>query len=181
MSLKSYRKQPRANPAHSGGLLIIVDELGKVLEGAAHEGHDIIFLQNLAELASRSKGRLLFIGILHQSFDEYAQRLTREMRDEWAKIQGRFVDLAVNVAGDEQLELLSHAIERDETFPGVQANRPNRGRCHSSWTARGVQRPRRDTRAVLASASHRSGAPRPLISPTLRSKSTEPFCVLEFG
>lgn len=84
--LQSIQETARSSAANSGGLLIIIDELGKVLEGAGHEGHDIILLQNLAELASRSEGRLLFIGILHQSFDEYAQRLTRQMRDEWAKI-----------------------------------------------------------------------------------------------
>ena len=39
--------------------------------------------------------------------------MSRESRDEWAKIQGRFVDLAVNAGGDEQIELLSRAIESD--------------------------------------------------------------------
>lgn len=96
-----------------GGLLIVIDEMGKALEGAAHDGHDIFLLQQLAEIASRSERRIVIVGVLHQAFDEYAQRLAREVRDEWAKVQGRFVDLVVNIAGDEQLELLSRAIETD--------------------------------------------------------------------
>lgn len=98
-------------PRTHGGLLIIVDEMGKTLEGAAHDGHDIYLFQQLAELAARSDRRLVVVGILHQAFDEYAQRLAREVRDEWAKVQGRFVDLVVNASGDEQLEMLARAIE----------------------------------------------------------------------
>jgi hypothetical protein len=98
-------------PKSHCGLLVIIDELGKVLEGAAHESADIYLLQQLAELANRSERRLVIVGVLHQAFDEYAQRLAREVRDEWAKIQGRFVDLVVNASGDEQIEMLARAIE----------------------------------------------------------------------
>ena len=41
------------------------------------------------------------------------------MRDEWAKIQGRFIDLPVNADGNEQIDLLSRAIENDN--PSGQA------------------------------------------------------------
>lgn len=108
--------------ASSKGLLIVVDEMGKILEGAAHEGHDIFLLQQIAELAGRSGGKLVFIGILHQSFDEYATRLGRDVRDEWAKVQGRFVDIVVNASGDEQIELVARAIEADHRPPGFAAN-----------------------------------------------------------
>ena len=92
---------------------MFIDEMGKFLESAAYDGSDIYFFQQLAEIASRSNNRLIVVGILHQAFEEYAHRLSRESRDEWAKIQGRFVDLAVNAGGDEQIELLSRAIESD--------------------------------------------------------------------
>ena len=98
-------------PTQDGGLIVFIDELGKFLEGAAYDGTDIYFFQQLAEIASRSNNRLIVVGILHQAFEEYAYRLSREMRDEWAKIQGRFVDLAISVGPDEQLELLGRAIE----------------------------------------------------------------------
>ena len=101
------------HPQSSGGLMVFIDEMGKVLEGATRDGSDVYFLQQLAEIASRSEGRLIVVGILHQAFEEYAHRLSREMREEWSKIQGRFVDLPVNTAADEQIGLLGRAIESD--------------------------------------------------------------------
>ena len=74
--------------------------MGKFLEAAAQDGSDIYILQQLAEAASRSNGRFLLVGVLHQAFEEYAHRLSHEMRDEWAKIQGRFIDLIVNTSGE---------------------------------------------------------------------------------
>jgi len=107
--LQIAKREPRAR----GGLLVFIDEMGKFLEGAVRDGEDIYFFQQLAELASRSDRRLIVIGILHQAFEEYAHRLSREMRDEWSKIQGRYVDLPVSVGPDEQLEILGRAIESD--------------------------------------------------------------------
>lgn len=109
----------------SGGLLILVDEMGKFLEGAARDISDVYFFQQLAEIASRSGGRLIVVGILHQAFDEYSHRLSREMREEWAKIQGRFIDLPVNTGVDEQIALLGKAIEsgRESTAPSPLSER----------------------------------------------------------
>ncbi len=104
----------RRDSGKRGGLLVIIDEMGKFLESAAYDGTDIYFFQQLAELASRSGNRLIVVGILHQAFEEYTNRLSREIRDEWAKIQGRFIDLAIDVSSHEQLSLLSRAIEFDE-------------------------------------------------------------------
>ena len=100
-------------PRTHGGLILFIDEMGKFLEAAAQDGSDIYVLQQLAEAASRSGGRLLIVGILHQAFEEYSNRLSHEMRDEWAKIQGRFIDLVVNTTGEEQIKLISRAIESD--------------------------------------------------------------------
>ena len=94
-----------------GGLVIIIDELGKLLEAAVKNSFDIHILQQLAEYASRSNGRLLFIGILHQSFGEYAGKISQQVRDELAKIHGRFVDLSLNLDRDEQIDIISHAVK----------------------------------------------------------------------
>lgn len=99
------------SPDISAGLIIFIDEMGKFLEGAANEGSDIYFFQQVAEVASRSEKRLIVVGVLHQAFEDYAHRLSREMRDEWSKIQGRFIDLPVSIAGEEQIDLLSRAIK----------------------------------------------------------------------
>lgn len=104
-----YSEQPRSY----GGLIIFVDEMGKFLEAAAQGLSDVYLFQQLAELASRSEGRFVLVGILHQAFEEYAHRLSREVRDEWSKIHGRFVDLPINTGGEEQIDLLSRAIVSD--------------------------------------------------------------------
>ncbi len=99
------------NPRSSGGLIVFIDEMGKFLESVSQGGSDIYLFQLLAEQAARSGKRLIVVGILHQAFEEYANKLSREIRDEWSKIQGRFIDLPVNTAGEEQIELISRAIE----------------------------------------------------------------------
>lgn len=104
----------KALPARGPRILLLLDEMGKLLEHAASGDGDAHFFQDLAELASRSNGRLVVIGVLHQAFDDYAYRLARETRDDWLKIQGRFVDVPLNPSGDEQIELLSRAIESSQ-------------------------------------------------------------------
>lgn len=95
----------------SCGLFIVIDEMGKFLEAAADGQNDVYIFQQLAEIAARSKGKIVVLGILHQAFAEYARRLARDVRDEWSKIQGRFVDLPLNVAGEELIDLISRAIK----------------------------------------------------------------------
>jgi hypothetical protein len=108
-----------ANRPGSAGTLLVIDEMGKFLEEAAYGAADVYFFQQLAEAANRSGGRLIVVGVLHQAFDDYAHRLGREIRDEWLKIQGRFADVPINVAGEEQVELIARAIEADN---GPKAN-----------------------------------------------------------
>ena len=104
-----------------GGLYVLVDELGKMLEYAAlqpDEG-DIFVLQLLAERASRTAGSdhtpLLLTTILHQSFERYASHLNRVQRQEWKKVQGRFEDIAYVEPADTTLQLLAEAIEVDNS------------------------------------------------------------------
>lgn len=100
-----------ATEVSSGGIVLLIDEMGKFLEHSAIDGGDIHVFQDLAEVAARSRGRLIVIGILHQAFDEYAHRMSREARDEWLKVHGRFLDISISLAGEEQIELISRAIE----------------------------------------------------------------------
>lgn len=81
------------------GLLIILDELGKFLEYAAlyPDQQDIYFLQRLAETASRSGSKPIFIvGLLHQGFNAYADQLSQVSQREWEKVAGRFEELLFN-------------------------------------------------------------------------------------
>lgn len=126
-----------AAEAPGAGLILVIDEMGKFLEHAAFGDADVYFFQQLAEAASRSSRRLIVIGILHQAFDDYAHRLTREVRDEWLKIQGRYSDIPINVAGEEQIALIGRAIEAEAPASirpiargiaaAIQRNRPGTG------------------------------------------------------
>jgi len=102
-----------AKSTATDGLLLVVDEMGKFLEASALQGDDIHFLQDLAEMAARSNGRMLVIGILHQAFRQYAYRLGQTTRDDWAKVQGRFSDIPLVTASDEVVELVAQAMTTD--------------------------------------------------------------------
>lgn len=100
------------------GALVIIDEMGKFLEASAlGSGDDVYFFQELAEAAARSEGRLVVVGVLHQSFAQYSARLGIDTRDDWAKVQGRYVDLPFVAASDEVVELIGRAIEVKERPP----------------------------------------------------------------
>lgn len=101
----------------SNGVLLVIDELGKFLEAASSDGDDIYFYQELADLAGRCKGRLIVVGILHQSFEQYAHRLGSELRDEWRKVQGRYIDIPLVAASDEVVELTGRAMHTSYPHP----------------------------------------------------------------
>lgn len=96
------------------GTLVIIDEMGKFLEASAlGSGDDVYFFQELAEAAARSDGRLVVVSVLHQSFAQYSARLGIDTRDDWTKVQGRYVDLPFVAASDEVVELIGRAIEAE--------------------------------------------------------------------
>lgn len=105
------------------GLLLVIDELGKFLEYAAEypaQG-DVFVLQTLAEFATRSEQTpLLFLTILHQAFEQYANKFAKSQQEEWAKVQGRFEDIAFVEPTEQVLRLIGSAIER--TSEGKEEN-----------------------------------------------------------
>ncbi len=112
--------------AGGAGLVVVIDEFGKTLEHAARSearADDVFLLQELAELAARSATTpVLLVTLLHQSFDRYARGLGAETRSEWAKVQGRFEDVAFLDAPAEILRLAARSIARREGhLPGVFA------------------------------------------------------------
>lgn len=94
------------------GILLVIDELGKNLEYASHNqgAEDLYLLQQLAELPKNSKTPVYIIGILHQAFAEYSQRLAAVQRNEWAKIQGRFEDIPFTESSAQMMNLIGQAI-----------------------------------------------------------------------
>ncbi|PMB25173.1 hypothetical protein [Fischerella thermalis] len=94
------------------GVFLVIDELGKNLEYAAHTqgSEDLYVLQQLAELPKDSKTPIYILGILHQAFAEYSQRLATVQRNEWAKIQGRFEDIPFTESSGQMMGLIGQAI-----------------------------------------------------------------------
>ena len=107
----------RSEERPDDGVLLVIDEMGKYLEEATEQGGDIHFFQELAESASRTKGRLVILGILHQSFEQYASRLEVRVREEWAKVQGRYVDIPLVTAVEEVVDLIGKAIDTNLAHP----------------------------------------------------------------
>ncbi|NKN33459.1 hypothetical protein, partial [Marichromatium bheemlicum] len=97
------------------GLLIELDELGKLLEFEAHGAgrHEIHLLQLLAEKAAEpSDAPLCILVMLHQAFEHYSARLGKTLRDEWKKVQGRFSAIAFLEPAEQSLRVAAAAFNR---------------------------------------------------------------------
>lgn len=97
--------------AGAGGLLLLIDELGKFLEHEArHGGAGIFLLQQLAERAfSGRETNLLLVVLLHQGFDLYARGLGEKLRNDWAKVQGRFQTVSFVEPAEQVLRIVAAA------------------------------------------------------------------------
>ncbi|GAD88828.1 hypothetical protein VHA01S_010_00540 [Vibrio halioticoli NBRC 102217] len=93
------------------GVLILGDEMGKSLEFINKNKGELHLYQDLAEVLGRLDTPVLFLGLLHQSFSEYAKERGTKLQEEWAKIQGRYTDILYNVSTDETVSLIAKSIE----------------------------------------------------------------------
>lgn len=99
-----------------GGIVLIVDELGKFLEYTAlnPERQDVYFLQSLGEAASRSgENAITVLGLLHQGFAAYADKLSDSSQREWEKVAGRYEELVFNQPLNQIALLLANALQVD--------------------------------------------------------------------
>ena len=102
--------------AERAPLLLVVDEFGKSLEAIRDGGEaDPYVLQQLAE-AGQGAGLPIFIVTLqHLSFDDYLVGAEASTRREWAKVQGRFEDVAYVESGRQTRALIGSVFDiRDE-------------------------------------------------------------------
>ena len=106
-------------------LLLVVDELGKALEYAAHNQgvNDLYLLQQIAELEIEGDHQVYFLGLLHQSFAGYSERLAAVEQSEWSKIQGRFEDIPFAESPGQMTRLIGQAIDQTQADPILYAIR----------------------------------------------------------
>ncbi|MGE0633141.1 MAG: hypothetical protein AB7O96_12070 [Pseudobdellovibrionaceae bacterium] len=102
-------------------LLIVWDEFGKVLERATLQGDGkaLLEIQILAEFASRSPAEspFVFCILMHQTFARYSASLPGYVRNEWAKIEGRFRQINYIEDSKEIYELISQVVSRKYGIP----------------------------------------------------------------
>lgn len=102
------------------GLIVLIDELGQFLDYAARqdEERDLFVLQSLAEAAARSgDAPVLVVTILHQAFDRYVLNAGATRRIEWAKVQGRFVDLPFQEPSAQMVRMVALALRPEARDP----------------------------------------------------------------
>ena len=101
----------------AGGLLMVIDELGKFLEYEARRGGGGVFLlQQLAERAFRGrKANLMLFVLLHQGFDLYARGMGEKLKNDWTKVQGRFQSVSFVETPEQTLRVVAAAFSNSLT------------------------------------------------------------------
>ena len=104
-------------------VLLVIDELGKNLEFASHNQgvQDLYLLQQIAELELKGNHQVYLLGILHQSFAGYSDRLSTTEQSEWIKIHGRFTDIVLTESPSQMTRLIGQAIDRSDAIPVFHA------------------------------------------------------------
>ncbi|NPT32901.1 hypothetical protein [Paraburkholderia xenovorans] len=105
-----------------GGVLLLIDELGKFVEHATlwpAEG-DLMVLQQVAELACRGDDASLFVvTMLHQHLADYAKGVGRTASDEWHKISGRFDEVPFDEPVQRYAHFAAHALAAPASVTNV--------------------------------------------------------------
>ena len=105
-----------AKRKHFGGLLLIVDELGKNLEHILRnpDSDDVFLLQRLAEEAARSGDKpFIVVVMLHQGVAAYAASLDTVARREWDKVAGRFEEIVYAQPVEQTATMVAAAMNVD--------------------------------------------------------------------
>ncbi|ELA7189548.1 hypothetical protein RAL72_002794 [Vibrio alginolyticus] len=105
------------------GVLLLADEMGKSLEFINKNRGELHLFQDLAEILGRIKTPVIFLGLLHQAFGEYAKDRGTKLQEEWGKIQGRYNDILYNVSTDETVALIAKSIVNIESVDNREDER----------------------------------------------------------
>lgn len=93
-------------------LMLVIDEFGKNLEAIGDGGEaDPYLLQQLAEAGQGSGLPIFILTLQHLSFEDYLAGTDETKRREWAKVQGRFEDLAYMESAAQTRALIGNAFQ----------------------------------------------------------------------
>ena len=168
--LGALRRVAARHPRAAGGLVVFVDEMGSSWSRPPTTAPTSISSSN-SPGSPRAETGADCRRHPRQAFEEYAHRLSQEARDEWSKIEGWFVDLAVDTRDDEQIDLLGRAIGSDR--PPAKPSRVAQG---VAAMARAYTSPAStpDAGGVLAAPSDRRPPPRLRLTAAVRPEPTLP-------
>ncbi|MDK2584454.1 hypothetical protein QOZ83_01160 [Romboutsia sedimentorum] len=105
------------------GIFVLYDEFSKYIEHLIAQNSilDIKMMQDFAEFCNRSIGQevhMLFIS--HKAMAQYTDKASKNSIDAWKAIEGRFDEIQYNDFSNQQYEIISSAIKKDnalwETF-----------------------------------------------------------------
>jgi len=126
-----------------GGVLLLIDELGKFVEHATlwPEESDLIVLQQVAELACRGDDASIFVvTMLHQHLADYAKGVGRTASDEWHKVAGRFDEVPFDEPVQRYAHFAAHALGASETVTNLPRIRQTARAAYQRALALGVLR-----------------------------------------
>ena len=90
-------------------MMIVFDEFGKFLEYESRflGVNDVFLLQALAEHAHAGHStKIILLVLLHQSIEQYARGVGESLKNEWAKIQGRFEEVPFLESAEQTLRVV---------------------------------------------------------------------------
>lgn len=100
------------------GIFILYDEFSKYIEYLVSKNDvlDIKLLQDFAEFCNRSKDdtKVVMMLISHKSIGQYTDKADKSNVDNWKGIEGRFDEINYNDFSNQQYEIISAAIKKDE-------------------------------------------------------------------
>ena len=105
-------------------LILMIDEFGKNLEAIRDGGDaDPYLLQQLAEAGQGAGSPIFVLTLQHLSFEDHLIGISSVQRREWAKVQGRFEDIAFVESASQTRALIGTVFSVDDSSLRARINR----------------------------------------------------------
>jgi len=121
--IKALEKQREKANKLNKGVILVIDEFGKLLEFASKNRSidDVYLIQQISEWANNEEHKTYFLITLHQNFSNYGKNLSVQDKLEWEKVKGRFVDLVFNEPVEQLLFFASKKLAEFECSEKLKA------------------------------------------------------------